>query len=144
MEAESLPAEIKAVNKIAEKSSHSVSYSADTIASWGAKDSLSKGKNRPSATGSLYYTASESEGRSEIGSVYDAISLPDSDDDFQVEVESASKIMALGLACRVLSACICSCCVSGVRFCWSQQSRHIVCVLVCYISMLLACSAYSQ
>ena len=86
METETLPADIKAVNKIAEKSSHSVSYSADTIASWGAKDSISKAKNRPSATGSLYYTASESEGRSEIGSVYDAVSLPDSDEDFQVEV----------------------------------------------------------
>ena len=86
-----MPADSRVTGKIAEKSSHSVTYSADTIASWGAEDKISSTKSRPSVTGSLYYTASESEGRSELGSVYDAASLPDSDKDFQIEVATTSK-----------------------------------------------------
>ena len=88
------PADSRVLGKIAEKSSHSVTYSADTIASWSAEEKISKAKR------SLYYTASESEGRSEIGSVYDAVSLADSDEDFQIEVARPSEY-----CCDIAHAC---------------------------------------
>lgn len=83
------PAEAGFASKLAEKHVTSVSYSAEITASWGSENNTSKTKSKGSAAGSLYYTVSDSGSRSEDGSLHDAVSLADSDSDFQIEVVPA-------------------------------------------------------
>ena len=81
------------LSKIADKTSTQVSYSSDIAADWSTGEKVNKAKGKASVAGSLYYTASDSGSQSGEGSVYDAVSLPDSDKDFQIEVGLASKAM---------------------------------------------------
>lgn len=82
-------------SKVGDKSATSVSYSSDIAASWGSQDTASTAKGKGSVAGSLYYTASDTSSRIASGSVYDAVSLSDSDEDFQIEVASTSRLMPL-------------------------------------------------
>lgn len=77
-------------SKVGDKSATSVSYSSDIAASWGSQDTASTAKGKGLVAGSLYHTASDSSSR--IASVYDAVSLSDSDEDFQIEVASTSRL----------------------------------------------------
>lgn len=81
------PAEAMYVGKLADKSSFAVSYSADIAADWSSVTKKTQGNGKASAAASLYLTASDS-GSGE-DTVYDAVSLSDSDNDFETEVCSA-------------------------------------------------------
>lgn len=78
-------------SKVAGKAGHTVTYGSDIAAGWSNSDTVDKAKGKASVAGSLYYTASDSGSRSEEDSTYDAVSLPDSDKDFQIEVGAPRK-----------------------------------------------------
>lgn len=84
-------------SKVTDKSAISVKYSSDIPASWTSEDQIKNTKGKGSVAGSLYYTASDNDSQSETGSVYDAVSLSDSDKDFQIEVASTGMLAPLAL-----------------------------------------------
>ena len=81
------PPETMYVGKVADKSSFTVSYSSDIAADWSTVTKGTQGSGKASAAASLYLTASESDSGEDT--VYDAVSLSDSDKDFEIEVSSA-------------------------------------------------------
>lgn len=83
------------LSKVANKTSPQVSYSSDIAADWSTGEKVNKAKGKASVAGSLYYTASDSGSQSAEDSVYEAVSLPDSDKDFQIKVGVASKAASL-------------------------------------------------
>lgn len=85
--ARSQPPEAMYAGKVAHKSSFAVSYSSDIAADWSTVTKGSQGNGKASAAASLYLTASDSSSREDT--VYDAVSLSDSDKDFEIEVGSA-------------------------------------------------------
>ena len=80
-------AEAVYLGKVADKSSPAATYSSHIAADWSTVTKGSQGNGKASAAASLYLTASDSE--NEEDTVYDAVSLQDSDKDFQIEVGSA-------------------------------------------------------
>ncbi len=84
-------------SKVTDKSAISVKYSSDIPASWTSEDQIKHTKGKGSTAGSLYYTASDNDSQSETGSAYDAVSLSDSDKDFQIEVASTGMLAPLAL-----------------------------------------------
>ncbi|KAL0036717.1 hypothetical protein WJX79_007272 [Trebouxia sp. C0005] len=78
-------------SKVTDKSAFSVKYSSDITASWTTEDKSKNSKGKGSLAGSLYYTATDNDSQSECGSAYDAVSLADSDKDFQIEVASTAE-----------------------------------------------------
>ena len=99
------------LSKIGSTTDPSISYSSDIAADWSIGDKANKVKGKASVAGSLYYTASDSGTRSDGDSVYDAVSLPDSDNDFRVELGPAGQGLSLialyipqGL-CNEVTAC---------------------------------------
>ena len=81
------PPEAMYVGKVAHKSSFAVSYSSDIAADWSTLTKGTQGNGKAFAAASLYLTASGSSSREDM--VYDAVSLSDSDKDFEIEVGSA-------------------------------------------------------
>ena len=75
------------LSKVADKSGLTVSYSSDIAAGWSADVTGNKVSGKASEAGSQYLTASDS--GSGQDTVYDAVSLPDSDKDFELEIGSA-------------------------------------------------------
>lgn len=84
-------------SKVTDKSAFSVKYSSDITASWTTEDKSKNSKGKGSLAGSLYYTATDNDSQSECGSAYDAVSLADSDKDFQIEVASTGTLAPLAL-----------------------------------------------
>ena len=80
------PSEAQYVGKVADKSGPAVSYSSDIAADWSTVTKGTQGNGKASAAASLYLTASDSGSGEET--VYDAVSLSDSDKDFEIEVGS--------------------------------------------------------
>jgi len=89
-------------SKTTDKSATSVKYSSDITASWTTEDQIKNTKGKGSLAGSLYYTASDNDSQSETGSEYDAVSLSDSDKDFQIEVASTGMLAPLALNSLVI------------------------------------------
>ena len=83
------PPEAVYLSKVADKSAYTVSYSSDIAAGWSTDVKSRKGNGKASVAGSLYLTASDSGSQSGEESVYDAVSLPDSETDLEVEFGAA-------------------------------------------------------
>lgn len=83
------PLEAVYLSKVAHKSAHTVSYSSDIAASWSTDVKGSKESGKASAAGSLYLTASDSGSQSGEDSIYDAVSLPDSERDLKIDFGAA-------------------------------------------------------
>ena len=107
------PPEAVYLSKVADKSAHTVSYSSDIAAGWSTDVKSSKGNGKASVAGSLYLTASDSGSQSGEESVYDAVSLPDSERDLEVEFGAARTPMS-------------SSCHPDDDTCWSKQG---ICML---------------
>ena len=80
-------AEAVYLGKVADKSSPAAAYSSHIAADWSTVTKGSQRNGKASAAASLYLTASDSENEEDM--VYDAVSLPNSDEDFHIEVGAA-------------------------------------------------------
>lgn len=94
-------AEAVYVSKVENKSAHAVSYSTDIAAGWSTDVKSSEKNGKASVAGSLYLTASDSGSQSGEDSVYDAVSLPDSDKDFEAEAGASRTTNQLAVIIRV-------------------------------------------
>lgn len=83
------PPEAVYLSKVAHKSAHTVSYSSDIAADWSTDVKSSKESGKASVAGSLYLTASDRSSQSGEDSVYDAVSLPDSETDLKIDFGAA-------------------------------------------------------
>ena len=84
-------------SKVTDKSAIAVTYSSNKPASWTSENHIKNTEGTGSLAGSLYYTASHNDSQSETGSAYDAVSLSDSDEDFQIEVASTGMLAPLAI-----------------------------------------------
>lgn len=118
-------AEAAYVSKVADKSSPAAAYSSHIAADWSKVTKGSQGNGKASAAASLYLTASDSEHEEDM--VYDAVSLQDSDKDFQVEVGSVCTNTQLA-GTTSMTACKCKqlTCSSSLHSEKSQYTKELI------------------